>query len=160
MDIAGFTIRKGQLNDLPKLQNLFVGTISTVCAEDYNADQIRVWISSVENKQRWIDIVTNQFLVVAESQDTILGFCSLDGGRYLDFLYVHKDFQGQGIAFKLYSAVEDEARKQQISTITSDVSKTAKPFFEKMGFTTVAEQSVVMQGIKLTNYKMTKELKS
>ncbi|HBV14092.1 GNAT family N-acetyltransferase [Chryseobacterium carnipullorum] len=58
----------------------------------------------------------------------------------------------------MYTFIEQEAilRKQKI--LTADVSKTAKPFFEKMGFKMIREQTVDVKGIGLTNYKMEKEL--
>ena len=40
-------IREGQLKDLPEMQQLFVETISTVCINDYNLQQIAVWASPV-----------------------------------------------------------------------------------------------------------------
>jgi putative acetyltransferase len=42
--------------------------------------------------------------------------------------------------------------------LTSDVSKTALPFFEKNGFKIVKEQVVYKKGVKLINYKMTKAI--
>ena len=42
--------------------------------------------------------------------------------------------------------------------MTSDVSKTARQFFEKVGFEVIEEQSVVRKNVELTNYKMKKKL--
>jgi quinol monooxygenase YgiN len=42
--------------------------------------------------------------------------------------------------------------------LTSDVSITARPFFERYGFTVEAEQHPVSCGVPLTNYTMTKKL--
>lgn len=158
MDSFKLTIRQGHLNDLTDLQNLFVETISTICKTDYNEEQIKVWTSSVEKKDRWLDILTNQYLLVAEDKEKIIGFCSLDKGNYLDLLYVHKDFQRQGIANKLFVEIENEAKRQGQIILTSDVSKTARPFFEKVGFEIITEQTVEIQGINLTNFKMTKKI--
>jgi putative acetyltransferase len=40
----------------------------------------------------------------------------------------------------------------------ADVSITAKPFFEKIGFKIIQEQHVKLNGIELTNYKMEKSI--
>ncbi len=151
-------IRKGQIEDLTELQQLFVDTIKNICKTDYNSEQINVWASSIENSQRWQDIVTKQFLIVAQDNGKIIGFCSLDNGNYIDLLYVHKDYQRQGIAHKLYADIEKEATRQDQTKLTSDVSKTARPFFESIGFKVVSEQTVIRQSVELTNFKMTKEL--
>ncbi|TAG24938.1 MAG: GNAT family N-acetyltransferase [Cytophagia bacterium] len=151
-------IRKGQLNDLEEIQLLFVETINNISKTDYSSEQINVWASGIKNTQRWQDIVTKQVLIVAENHAQITGFCSLDKGNYIDLLYVHKDYQRQGIANKLYEHIEKAAIQAGQTELKSDVSKTAKPFFEKVGFEVINEQIVIRQGVELTNFKMTKNL--
>ncbi len=152
------TIRKGNINDLDNLQTLFVDTINEVCKKDYDGKQISVWTASIDNKKRWQDILTNQFVLVAEHKNEIVGFATLDNGNYLDLLYIHKDYQRQGIAFELFIEIEKEAKRQRQDILTSDVSKTAIPFFEKVGFKLIKEQRVTIREFELTNYKMTKTL--
>ncbi|WP_394676258.1 GNAT family N-acetyltransferase [uncultured Sphingobacterium sp.] len=79
-------------------------------------------------------------------------------GDYIDVLYVHKDFQRQGIAQKLYNALETEATKHKNTFLTADVSKTAKPFFEANGFKVIAEQIQIRTEIEIPNYNMKKDL--
>jgi len=149
-------IRKGQPEDLTELQQLFTDTIKNICKTDYNSKQIDAWASGIENKQRWHNILTNQFVLVAQNNENITGFCTLDNGHYIDLLYVHKDYQRQGIADRLYADIEKEAKRQGQKELTSNVSKTAKPFFERIGFKVQKEQNVNVKGVELTNYKMTK----
>ena len=158
MDKTKAIIREGHLNDIKELQSLFVETISVICKVDYDEEQIEIWTSSIKKQDRWLDILTNQYLLVAEDNEKILGFCSLDKENYLDFLYVHKDHQRQGIANKLYVEIEKEVTRKEQKIITSDVSKTALPFFEKVGFEVITEQTVEIEGVKLINYKMTKKI--
>ena len=46
------------------------------------------------------------------------------------------------------------AKSSNIDRIFSEVSITARPFFEKQGFAVLAEQKIVRNGIELTNFKM------
>jgi putative acetyltransferase len=151
-------LRLGKLEDLLELQQLFVDTISTICSADYNDDQIKAWISGIENTDRWQGILTRQYVLVAENKQGIVGFGSLDKGNYIDMLYVHKDCQKQGIASHLCIEIEKEAKQQGEIVLTSDVSLTAKSFFGKMGFKAIAQQTVIKQGIELINFKMNKLL--
>ena len=73
-----FIVRKGQKNDLTELQKLFVDTVTTICSSDYEHQQIEVWTSSVENKHRWDEIITNQFVLVAQDQNKIVGYATLE----------------------------------------------------------------------------------
>ena len=77
---------------------------------------------------------------------------------YLDRLFVHKDFQGQGIATALVDVLERDAATLGLTEIRTDASITAKPFFEQRGFRTIRQQSVERRGVSLTNYQMAKKL--
>jgi len=153
-----FLVRKGEINDLAEPQKLFVDTIASICTADYDKQQIEVWTSGIDNKQRWDEIMIKKFVLVAQQADKIVGFATLDNGNYIDLLYVHKDHQRQGIAQRLLDDITIEAGRLKQMKLTSDVSKTARPFFEKNGFNVLTEQILKIKSIKLTNYKMTKTL--
>lgn len=152
------TLRKAVLSDLPEMKELFRGTIMEVCASEYDADQRAIWASSSEKTERWNGLITEQFVLLAVKGDVIVGFGSLLNGNYLDFMYVHKDYQRQGIADLLLTALEEEAKRQKTQVITSDISKTARPFFEKKGYLVLAEQQNQRGDLVLINYKMEKKL--
>lgn len=157
MNQRAFTIRNAKLDDLIPIQELFVNTIRGICHQDYSPQQIDVWTSSVANKQRWIDKLNSQFFLVAEINNEIVGFASLESNDYLDFLYVHKDHQRKGIARHLYAEIENEALKRKSTGLSSDVSETAKPFFEMHGFNMIVPQNLEINGVIIRNYKMFKQ---
>lgn len=150
--------RKATISDLKEMQKLYSETIQHVCKNDYNSAQINVWISGAKNTERWIDVINTQFVLLATIEDKIVGFGTLKDGNYIDFFYIHKEFQRQGIADRLLTELQLEAKKQHSKVITSDVSITARPFFEKKGFIVKAEQRNIRFGIELINYKMEKNL--
>ncbi|RWW92334.1 GNAT family N-acetyltransferase [Flavobacterium cerinum] len=152
------TLRQAVLTDLDEIKELFTATITTICTNDYTPEQIAVWASTVENSHRWYDAVAGQLFLLAEMDDKIVGFASLDNSTYIDFMYVHKDYQRQGIAEILMEELEIEARDFGTITLTSDVSKTARPFFERIGFEVVTEQLNLRRGVEIVNYKMSKAL--
>lgn len=157
--VNDFFIRIGNPGDLPELQKLFVNTVTSICKTDYDHEQIEAWVSDTNtnaNRQRWLDVLTNQYVLVAQYVNKIIGFASLENGHHIDFLYVHKDHQRQGVATTLYATIESEAKRQQEVILTAEVSKTALSFFEKQAFKVVTKQSVKIKGVFLTNYKMMK----
>jgi putative acetyltransferase len=158
MNTLDILIRTSTLSDLPELQQMFVDSISTICKNDYSPHQIKAWISSIENPQRWKDKINSQYFLIAGLDNKIVGFSSLEENNYLDFLYVHRDYQRQGIANKLYTEIETEAIKRKATVLSADVSKTAKPFFEQKRFTTLSTQIKIIQGVEIINYKMAKQL--
>jgi putative acetyltransferase len=159
MNNLNISIRLAKLDDLSEMQRIFVDTISTVCSSDYDEQQIRVWISGVNNTERWEKIMVEQYVIVAEKGDKILGYGTLlNNESYIDLLYVHKDHQGQGIAQLLLDKITKEARRLGQIKLNSDVSKTARPFFVKNGFVQISEQKNIREGVELINYKMTKQI--
>ena len=85
-------------------------------------------------------------------------FGSVNDDGYMHTLFVHKDFQHQGVATSLYKHLEAYARERGAKRLTSEVSITAKPFFEKQGFQVDEEQKRKANQMCLTNYKMSKQL--
>ncbi len=89
--------------------------------------------------------------MVADIDGKVVGFASIDRSGELDLLFVHKDFQGQGIATALCNKLEED-----FDIITSYASITAKQFFENRGYFLEKKQEVERVGVKLINYKMKK----
>ncbi|WP_343588349.1 GNAT family N-acetyltransferase [Flavobacterium sp.] len=150
--------KQATISDLNEMQQLYIETIQIVCKNDYDSAQIKAWISGVKNTERWIEVIEKQFVLLAIIENKIAGFGTLKNENYIDFFYINKDFQRQGIADKILNELEMEAKKHNSTIITSDISITAKPFFEKEGFVVKAEQKNIRLGVELINFKMEKEL--
>jgi len=150
--------KKASISDLEEMQQLYVETIQSVCKNDYNPKQIEAWIYGVKNTDRWMEVIETQYVLLAIIENQIVGFGTLKDGNYIDFFYIHKDFQRQGIADKILTELELEAKKHNSKIITSDISITAKPYFEKKGFIVKAEQKNIRFNETLINYKMEKKL--
>ena len=135
---------------------LFHETIEHVCASDYPPDQIKAWSAAGEDLPKWWYRLENQYFLVAETDKFLVGFGSLDHGGHIDLLYVHKDYQKQGIAGRILSGLEKEAQNQGKENVSAEVSITARPFFEKRGYIVLKEQLVRLKRIELINYVMLK----
>lgn len=158
MKISNVLLRFAKEDDLTEMHKMFVDTIVTICKKDYSSEKIDVWIATIRDKQRWIDKINSQYFLIAELDGQIVGYSSLEYNEYIDFLYVHKDYQRQGIADKLYNAIEKEALERKSTILSSKVSITAKPFFEKKGFQTLQMLVNNIQGVEVINYSMVKYL--
>ncbi|MEQ8517980.1 MAG: GNAT family N-acetyltransferase [Cytophagales bacterium] len=151
---AEILIRTVNLEDIQFLQKLFIETIESSCKNDYTPEQIKAWTSTAENIDRWNSMVEKQFSLIAQLNNKILGFASLQNDNYVDFLYVHKDFLRNGIANVLYDNLKKESTEKGCQKMSSDVSKTARPFFESKGFKVVRENKKLIKGVEIVNYYM------
>ena len=131
---------------------MFYHTVHTVNAKDYTKEQLDVWATGQVDLEKWNRSFQEHFTIVAVENGEIAGFGDIDETGYLDRLYVHKDYQGQGIA----SAICDCLESKISGKIVTHASITARPFFEKRGYKVVKEQQVERQNIFLTNYVMEK----
>jgi putative acetyltransferase len=150
-------IRKAVKGDIDELKELYHDTITTINKRDYREEQIKAWASTKDRTEGFMRRISEHCFLIAENSDhKITGFASLEKTGYLDLLYVHKDFQGIGVAKLLLQKIIDTARELNIPKLETDASITAKPFFEKFGFRTVRQQTVSINNVQLINYKMEK----
>ncbi len=144
-------LRNYSPNDCRILAELFFHTIHNVNARDYSEEQINAWANGHIDLKHWNNSFLSHYTAVAEIGGMIVGFGDIDRTGYLDRLYVHHDFQRQGIATAICNKLEQSINAAKIVT---HASITAKGFFEKRGYRVVAKQWVRRQGILLTNYRM------
>jgi len=153
------TIRQAILSDVQEMNELYQNTILTVNRKDYTAEEVEDWASCGDEITHWDELFQEQYYVVAkDKQGAIVAFASVNDLGYIHTLFVHKDFQHQGIATSLYKYIEEYAKGKGAEKLTSEVSITAKPFFEKQGFQMDEEQKRKANQLCLTNYKMSKQL--
>ena len=146
-------IRKYQASDCREMAELFYNTVHTVNTKDYSKEQLDVWATGQTDLEKWNQSFQEHDTLVAIDHETIVGFGDMDQTGYLDRLYVHKDYQGQGIA----TAICDELEQSVRGNVVTHASITARPFFERRGYRVVREQHVERQGIMLTNFVTIKE---
>ncbi|ACA46325.1 TPA: GNAT family N-acetyltransferase [Clostridium botulinum] len=151
-------IRMYQLEDCREIVELFYNTVHSINSRDYNSAQLDVWAPKEIDIDSWDKSFLQHYSIVAEESDVIIGFGDLDATGYLDRLYVHKDYQGIGVATTIASELENYAQENHISIVTTNASITAKPFFKKRGYEVVKEQFVERNGQFLKNFIMKKVL--
>uniref|UniRef100_UPI003FA4C3DA GNAT family N-acetyltransferase n=1 Tax=Enterocloster clostridioformis TaxID=1531 RepID=UPI003FA4C3DA len=75
---------------------LFYGTIHSVNRKDYTEEQLNAWADGDVDMEAWYRSFMEHETVVAVDGENIIGFGDMDENGYLDRLYVHRDYQGQG----------------------------------------------------------------
>jgi putative acetyltransferase len=154
------TLRLYEPGDLDALLKLFKETVHTVNARDYTTAQLDAWAPEVADAERWQQTLTKNYTLIAEQGGAIIGFADIESNGYFNRLYVHKDFQAQGVAKLLANALEDHIIQQGSTNIMVTASITAKPFFESRGYFVVDEVNSESDGQVLTNYLMVKTVEA
>ena len=125
-------LRKYQPSDCAQLAELFYQTVHSVNAKDYTQEQLDAWATGEVDLQAWDASFRAHRTIIAVENGGIVGFGDMDGSGYLDRLYVHKDYQRQGVA----SAICDELERFAV---------------------VVRKQEVIRRGVALTNFVMEKQ---
>lgn len=120
--------RTATMKDIQELKKLFCNTVMTVNRRDYTAEEVADWASCCESDGCWEQLLSTLYFIVAtDVEGQMLGFTALRGDGYLHSMFVHKDYQRQGIATALLQKIEAYASEHGIKEMTSEVSITAHP---------------------------------
>lgn len=146
-------IREYRTEDLEAIAQLFYDTVHTVNRKDYTKEQTDAWACGQIDPVQWNASFLEHDTAVAVEGEKIIGFADMSADGYLDRLYVHKDYQGRGIAAALCDKLEG---RSAAAVFTTHASITARPFFEKRSYQVVKEQMVERRGVFLKNFVMRK----
>ena len=141
--------------DIPEMQELFRSTVLHVNIRDYTKEEVEDWASCGDSVEHWKELLShNHFIGAFDNANRMVGFSSMNKDGYLHSMFVHKDWQGKGVATQLLPEVERIAKQLGVVEITSEVSLTARPFFEKKGYEIVKIQKYRANKLELTNFVM------
>ncbi|HDM8231932.1 TPA: GNAT family N-acetyltransferase [Vibrio campbellii] len=152
------TIRDFQEEDAPTLWALFFNTVRNVNRRDYTEQQVKAWAQEGFDSQLWLKKMISIQPFVAELNGVIVGYSDVQPSGLVDHFFCHHEYQGQGVGRSLMTHVLKQAEAKGLNRIYSEVSITARPFYEHMGFTVVNEQQIEVRGATLTNYVMERHL--
>ena len=152
-------IRKYDDSDAHALWELFYHTVRNVNVRDYSREQVEAWAPDHFDREVWKQKMNAISPFVAEIEGVIVGYTDLQESGLIDHFFCHHNYQGQGIARSLMEHVFKVGKSRGISTFRSEVSITARPFYEKFGFKVVRKQTIEVRGQELQNFVMEKKRK-
>ena len=141
-------IRRANSGEVEIIQNLNNDLINYEMAQGFDS-YIKDWALSEESRKYFLDLIENQYVVVAEVEGEIVGY--LAGSIYQDLSYsyysgltaeannmfVKEGYRAYGIGGKLMNSFLDWCKeknvKQVMVTASSKNEKTIK-FYRNMGF--------------------------
>jgi putative acetyltransferase len=151
-------IRDFRPEDVNALVEIFTSAVRIVARLDYTQEQLVAWAPDEIDSKEWAAHYAARQTFVAEVGGLHAGFADLKADGHLNVMYVHADWQRQGIASALLSAIEIAARRLRLKRIYTEASITARPFFERRGFRLIGQQVVKTRGQEFVNFRMDKLL--
>jgi putative acetyltransferase len=153
-------IRRYQAGEENAIWNIVFCATRESIARDYHPELIDRWAPHDKDMAEWATRIAQQNPFVAIVDGVPVGMAELEETGFIDYFYVHPEFQGIGVGKALLAAIEDESKRLGVSRIHAEVSVTAKPFFTSRGFTVVESRSNTILGHSAPNFAMTKPINS
>src|SRR5690348_16659881 len=152
-------LRRFKPADLDAVLELFHTVVHTTGAKYYNPEQVQAWSPKVGmDRGKWLQSLSEHLTYIVEVDGKIVGFGDMSPSGYVDHLFVHPRYQGQGVALRIFKKLEEEARALGIAELTTEASIMAKPLAERQGFEVITEQRKIHRGVEFINYIMRKKL--
>ena len=158
-DNSQLVIRAWRESDLAAIARLYYETVHRVNARDYNQEQLNVWAPKPWPATFWRDRFQNYGVLVAELSGIVVGFAEFDfADGHVDCFYVHHAWQHRGIGRALMQVIEHDVKQLGGTRLYADVSLTARPFFEAMGFVVKEARDVKYRGAYFHQFRMHRSL--
>ena len=130
--------------------------VRVVGARDYSPAQVAAWIGAGDLAGRLGAKMADgrRCWIAADADDAVRGFIDLEADGHIDFLYVHPDHAGGGLAGRLLDALEGTARGAGLTRLYVEASEAARRFFLKRGYAVVERRDFEVAGVPIHNYAM------
>jgi putative acetyltransferase len=151
-------IRAFRVGDEPDLHQVFLSAIHGIAVKDYTLEQVNAWAPKSVDPSLWAERMRGIAPFVVEHDGKPIAYADIQPSGYIDHFFVSALFARQGIGSKLMHRLHDEAATNGVHVLTSNVSRTAQPFFTRWGFSIVEERLPIVRGVVVPNALMKKEL--
>jgi putative acetyltransferase len=157
------TLRPATAADAAAVCALHIASIRELCGPDYTREEIESWVmgKTPEMYPPWLE---KSDFWVGEVGGEIAGFIMMQPTRDEEVaeiygLYMSPRFAGRGVGRALVERMLDLARSRGVKRMFLFGTKTARPFYERMGFRmTGTHQHTTRGGAVLDCWRMEREL--
>ncbi len=147
-------LRPARPGDGPGCYAVFHDAVHQGAQAFYSAEERAAWAPSQQAGPEWEQRLLSQNTVVATQNRQIIGFMTLGQDGYLDFAYVAPEYMGCGVSDALYAEILNISETIKAEILSTEASHLARRFFTKKGWKTFARQSVIRNGVAITNFRM------
>src|SRR6202167_2394007 len=146
--------------DARRCAEIFRSSINELTADDYDEDQREAWASRADDEGAFGARLAGALTLLATIDGAVAGFASLKGADHVDMLFVDPEFARQGAGGTLIEALTRLAQARGAKRLTVDASDSARPLFERQGFTAEQRNLVHVGDHSLAHTTMAKTLRA
>jgi putative acetyltransferase len=154
--MSAVSLRPYLQSDADRCAEIFRVSVEELASEDYSPDQCAAWAAQADDLAGFAKRLAGALTLVALVEAEPAGFASLKGVDALDMVYVDPSYARQGVGTALLDALFRLAAARGAKIVTSDVSDTARPLFERLGFQAQRRNLIQLDQEWLANTTMTR----
>jgi putative acetyltransferase len=151
-------IRRYEPGEEASLFDIYFTAIHLVASRDYTVEQVQAWAPLDLDVVLWRNKIREINPFVAELNGELVGYADVQSSGYIDHFFVSGKHPRCGIGSLLMKRILAEAVSLGVYSLTSDVSRTAQPFFERFGFVVTEQRYPELRGVVVPNALMCRSL--
>lgn len=152
------SVRPYHPGDAAALSALYETSVRQLGARDYPEAQIEAWASVTPSAEALDGRMRDGRMRLVAVLNEVAGFIDVEPDGHIDLLYVAPAAAGVGVARTLLETAEALAPLSGASRLYAEASETARPVFERLGFSVVARRDFELAGVPIHNWAVEKTL--
>ena len=142
--------------DQLELKKLYFDSILSINERIYTQEQKRAWASQAwDNKIFDLSINEGKGWLI-NNDATIIGFATRYPKNRISLLYCKGDSQRKGFGTKLLHKLEEEAKAEGLTSLTTEASLISYGLFLKNDWKIIRKEKIIIKNIIFERYKMIK----
>jgi putative acetyltransferase len=151
-------IRRYVAGEESSLFGIYFTAIHLVASHDYTPEQVHAWAPRDLDVDLWARKMREISPFVADLNGELVGYADVQSNGYIDHFFVSGKHPRRGIGTLLMKKILAEAASLGIPLLTSNVSRTAQPFFQRFGFVIAEKRNSEIRGVVVPNALMRRKM--
>ena len=152
-------LRQITIKDQLELKKVYFDSIQPLNEKIYSKEQKRAWSSQAWSNSNFNKSITEGKGWLLSKKGIIIAFATRYPSDRIALFYCKGKFQRKGCGSKLLHKIEDDAKKECLSSLSTEASLISYELFLKNNWKIIRKEKVIINNIFFERYKMTKIIK-
>lgn len=152
-------VRRMRPGEGKRLSELLYSSVHCLCADAYTPEELEAWAPEKMDTVRLSCSLMKNVTWVMDDLDRPVGFICIERDGYINRLFTHPNYVGQGVATALLETAVAWAKKRGLGRVFLSASKVGYGFYLKNGFSVCGVERTERRGVVFENKVMEKLLR-
>ncbi len=149
-------LRQITIKDQLELKKVYFDSIQSLDPKIYSQEQKRAWSSQAWDNPNFDKSITKGKGWIISEKGIIVAFATRYPHNKVALFYCRSNFQRRGCGSKLLQKLEEEARREDLDSLSTEASLISYELFLKNEWKIIRKEKVTINNIFFERYKMIK----